>query len=338
MGMPEMPQNGMNIAPDGTIYEILEDGTIKRIGKVSPDGSFEPFGGVKEGIREKDGIIYRVINGKEVKIGRILPNGEIETINQRIKNEAEISRNKVKIVTILSILIALAIGAGLYIFDEQKQTKEEQRKAEAEQFVKEKQEKENMAKQEEYDSKIKPVYSKYLGETAPTVEKLESYIVQLNNLLKIRGELQYEENRNDVKNIIGEIEARRLAAARDLAKAKAAMKTETKKAVVGKASVGRTEIDGAIDSASVAKTIKGSSAAVKRCYDKALLTNSNLQGIVYLTILINEKGRVESIDIAKDTLKDAETIKCIKGVVGRLRFPKPEGGPASVTFPFAFSN
>jgi len=44
MGMPENQQKGMNIAPDGTVYEILDDGTIKRIGKVSSDGSFEPFG------------------------------------------------------------------------------------------------------------------------------------------------------------------------------------------------------------------------------------------------------------------------------------------------------
>jgi len=44
----EMPgqklKDGMNIAPDGTIYEILDDGTIKRIGKVSPDGKLKPFG------------------------------------------------------------------------------------------------------------------------------------------------------------------------------------------------------------------------------------------------------------------------------------------------------
>jgi len=117
-----------------------------------------------------------------------------------------------------------------------------------------------------------------------------------------------------------------------------AVKGRAEKAVVGKASVGKTEVDGAVDSASVAKTIRGSSAAVKRCYDKALLANPTLKGKVSVTILINEKGRVESIDIAEDTLKDAEVIKCIKGVIGRLRFPKPEGGPASVTFPFMFSN
>ena len=108
----------MNIAPDGTVYEILEDGTIKRIGKVSSNGEFEPFGGPKDGIRVRDGFIYRVINGKEQKIGRILPNGEIESISQRIKSEAEISGNKVKIVAIVSVLIAFIIGAGIYLEEE----------------------------------------------------------------------------------------------------------------------------------------------------------------------------------------------------------------------------
>ena len=200
MGMPEQPQSGMNIAPDGTVYEILDDGTIKRIGKVSPDGSFEPFCGTKDGIREKNGIIYRVINGKEVKIGRILPNGEIETINQRIKSEAEVSRNKVKIVTILSILIALAIGAGLYIFDEQQQTKEELRKADEERRL----EKE---KEEEYENKIRPVYAKYLEEKSPTSEKLGSYITQLNNIMKLG--LRHKDNKKKLHEIMGEIEKKK---------------------------------------------------------------------------------------------------------------------------------
>lgn len=117
-----------------------------------------------------------------------------------------------------------------------------------------------------------------------------------------------------------------------------AVKGRAEKAVVGKATVGKTEVDGAVDSASVSKTIRGSSAAVKRCYDKALLVNPTLKGKISVTILINEKGRVESVEISEDTVKDAEVAKCIKGVVSRLRFPKPDGGPASVTFPFVFTN
>ena len=181
MGMPEQkPHVGMNIAPDGTIYEVLKDGTIRRIGVISSDGEFESFGEQKNDFKVRDSVLYRIINGKEQKIGRVMPNGEIETVNQRIKNEAEISRNKVKKLMIVSVLIAfvIVVGAGLYIFDEQQQIKEEQRKADEERGL----EKE---KDEEYANKIKPIYQDYLNETSPKVEKLDSYIKQLNNILEL---------------------------------------------------------------------------------------------------------------------------------------------------------
>ena len=147
MGMPGNPQKGMNIAPDGTVYEILEDGTIKRIGKVSPDGSFEPFGGTKDGIREKNGIIYRVINGKEVKIGRILPNGEIEAVNTKTSR-----KTKIALLMLLIVLIFLVAMCGRYrdgYRDAQKeQQKVEERKIEKERARKQKIEDEKKADEE----------------------------------------------------------------------------------------------------------------------------------------------------------------------------------------------
>jgi len=205
MGMPEKPQNGMNIAPDGTIYEILDDGTIKRIGKVSPDGSFEPFGGPKDGIRVRDGIIYRVINGKEVKIGRILPNGEIETISQKIKNETEVSRNKVKIIGIISVCCLIVFFVALYAVQQVWKTRE-------------------------YDSKIKPVYSRYLDEVNPTSESLQGYINQLNKLVKLE-EVKYTENKKKLNRIVEEIEARKA----EIKKAAAKQAEEARKAEQGKA-------------------------------------------------------------------------------------------------------
>ena len=191
----------MNIAPDGTIYEILEDGTIKRIGKVSPNGEFEPFGGPKDGVRVRDGFIYRAINGKEQKIGRVLPNGEIESISQKIRSETEISRNKVKIVAILSVLIAFIIGAGIYLFEEEQEARE-QRTRDAKIAEQERE------KAEEYENKIKPVYAKYLEEKSPTSENLDSYIKQLNNLLKLQ-DMKHEENKNKVDEIVKEIETKK---------------------------------------------------------------------------------------------------------------------------------
>jgi len=204
MGMPEQkPHVGMNIAPDGTIYEVLKDGTIRRIGVISSDGEFESFGEQKNDFKVRDSVLYRIINGKEQKIGRVMPNGEIETVNQRIKNEAEISRNKVKKLMIVSVLIAfvIVVGAGLYIFDEQQQIKEEQRKADEERGL----EKE---KDEEYANKIKPIYQDYLNETSPKVEKLDSYIKQLNNILELH-ELKYDENKDEVNKIVTKIKEKK---------------------------------------------------------------------------------------------------------------------------------
>lgn len=120
-------------------------------------------------------------------------------------------------------------------------------------------------------------------------------------------------------------------------KGKLGVKGRKEKAVVARASVGAAEVDGSVDSKSISKIVKRNARAVKRCYEKGLLANPSLKGKVSVTIMINMRGRVESVDIVANTLGDASVTRCIKGVVRRWRFPKPDGGPASVTFPFVFS-
>jgi len=115
------------------------------------------------------------------------------------------------------------------------------------------------------------------------------------------------------------------------------VKGRKEKAVVARATVGAAEIDGSVDAKSISKIVKRNARAVKRCYEKGLLANPSLKGKVSVTIMINMMGRVESVDIVANTLGDASVTRCIKGVVRRWRFPKPDGGPASVTFPFVFS-
>ena len=101
-------------------------------------------------------------------------------------------------------------------------------------------------------------------------------------------------------------------------------------------SLNRAPSDAGIDSAAATKVINVSKAAIKRCYDKALTSNPMLKGKMSVKITINDQGRVSNTEVVEDSLRDAEVAKCVKGVIGRLRFPKPAGGTASVTFPFAF--
>jgi len=200
MGMPEQKlQVGMNIAPDGTVYEILKDGTIKRIGKVSSNGEFEPFGGPQDGVRVRDGIIYRVINGKEQKIGQVLPNGDIESINQRIKSEAEISRNNVKIAAIISICcvaVAIVFVFGFIRYAEIKNPQESSAKAEAVAKTAEAEERTKLKNDEE--EKIGKICGRYNTEKNKSAAELESYLAELNSLKRT---IKYADSR-DLDNVI----------------------------------------------------------------------------------------------------------------------------------------
>ena len=92
-----------------------------------------------------------------------------------------------------------------------------------------------------------------------------------------------------------------------------------------------------IDQSGVMKVIRASNAAIKRCYDKALTNNPSLKGKIAVKIVVKEDGRVGSVELSEDTLKDADVAKCVKGIIGRLRFPKPEGGPATIVYPYSFT-
>ena len=114
-------------------------------------------------------------------------------------------------------------------------------------------------------------------------------------------------------------------------KSETAKKSE--KPVLGK----KASDEGTIDSAGVMKVIRASNAAIKRCYDKALISNPSLKGKISVKIVVNMEGRVGSVELSEDTLQNAEVAKCVKGVIGRLRFPKPEGGPAPIVYPYSFT-
>ena len=101
--------------------------------------------------------------------------------------------------------------------------------------------------------------------------------------------------------------------------------------------VNKKEPGSNIDSAGVMKVIRASNAAIKRCYDRALISNPSLKGKIAVKIVVNVDGKVGSVDLSEDTLNDADVAKCVKGVIGRLRFPKPEGGPATIVYPYSFS-
>ncbi len=110
------------------------------------------------------------------------------------------------------------------------------------------------------------------------------------------------------------------------------------RAIIAKTTIEAPEIDGAVDSSSISQVVRRNQAAIRRCYERELNANPDLRGKVAVTIIINEQGRIQMADISEDTVGSPAVSKCIVGVVNRWRFPRPEGGPASVTIPFVFSS
>lgn len=94
---------------------------------------------------------------------------------------------------------------------------------------------------------------------------------------------------------------------------------------------------GALDMAAVSKVVGRRKGAVKSCYEKQLKRNPKLAGKVKVQFTILESGRVSDVRIVEDSTRDDEVGKCIVNRMKRWRFPKPQGGTVTVSFPFVFA-
>ncbi len=74
------------------------------------------------------------------------------------------------------------------------------------------------------------------------------------------------------------------------------------------------------------------------CYEKSLLSNPNLAGIVNISWKIAPGGRVSGTRIVKSQLNNQKLHGCLTGVLNKISFaPGPKGGPATVVYPFNFT-
>jgi len=75
---------------------------------------------------------------------------------------------------------------------------------------------------------------------------------------------------------------------------------------------------------------------VQACYEKALLANPGLGGRIVFDWTVTSTGKVKGVRVRSSTLGSAKVASCIAGKIRRWKFPKPEGGDVTVTFPFLF--
>lgn len=110
----------------------------------------------------------------------------------------------------------------------------------------------------------------------------------------------------------------------------------TAKRVSGVVKTEAPAVDGELDPSLVAKEVHVRIGAIKACYERALKRKADLSGKVKIRWTITAAGSVSDVEIEEDTMGYAEVASCMKGLVGRWRFPAPSGGSVDVVYPFIF--
>jgi hypothetical protein len=76
--------------------------------------------------------------------------------------------------------------------------------------------------------------------------------------------------------------------------------------------------------------------ASRPCYERALRTNTALQGKLLVHVRVDSSGLVCSSNVAQDGIHSSEVSSCVLGMFRSSRFPAPTGGCVDINVPMSF--
>jgi outer membrane biosynthesis protein TonB len=92
------------------------------------------------------------------------------------------------------------------------------------------------------------------------------------------------------------------------------------------------------DSAALSSALRGAAGSARGCYERALRTNSMLQGRIKVGVRVGANGSICSASLLEDSLHSAEVTSCVLGLFRGKPFPAPSGGSCvDVTIPVSFT-
>lgn len=98
-------------------------------------------------------------------------------------------------------------------------------------------------------------------------------------------------------------------------------------------------VQGALSSEVIRRIVQRNVVAVRQCYAAMLAANPTFAGLLGLRFVIGPDGSVIGVTIANNTTtpRSPQFEQCVMAAVRRWRFDPPaNGGPITVTYPFAF--
>ncbi len=96
--------------------------------------------------------------------------------------------------------------------------------------------------------------------------------------------------------------------------------------------------EGTLDRSEIQKVVNAHLYQIQGCYERQLARDPSLSGKIFFDWVIGLSGGVSSVRVGRSTIQSVETMTCIQAVIQGWKFPPPQGGTVTVTYPFAFSS
>ncbi len=96
-------------------------------------------------------------------------------------------------------------------------------------------------------------------------------------------------------------------------------------------------VAGSLTADQIKKALEPYLNRIRFCYEKALLANPSAAGNVTYGWTVDSSGRASGVRPVKSTINDKGMHLCVAGIISKVPFPRPTGGPAEVEYPFNFS-
>jgi len=100
-----------------------------------------------------------------------------------------------------------------------------------------------------------------------------------------------------------------------------------------------TRVSGSLSRGDVTQVINRALGRIQGCYERTMTrSGATFSGQIRFSWTVTTSGRVSGLREASNTLGNRQVSTCVARVIRGLRFPRPSGGPAQITYPFMFQS
>lgn len=96
-------------------------------------------------------------------------------------------------------------------------------------------------------------------------------------------------------------------------------------------------VEGFLDPQLVQAGVQVRLGKMRECYHAGLTRDPSLRGDFRVRFIVDTTGRASQVEDAGSHMRDKQVLSCVLSEFSALRFPRPQGGAATVVYPLVIS-